>query len=269
MRFKIFIWLCFLLFSAPARALCGQDNIMNNLHSLDDTVKEYQKSIKIPDTGKSIEANEAAKAAAKMFYSPEYQKRVTDERNRIKKELFTDLQDTHKDFSPVKDTGNRLLLSDERVYVFISSSVPVSTLRNYAQDMDTIGDSNIVMVMRGFIGGVKYMKPTLKFIQGVITKDRGCEFGQNCEAFNATVYVDPLLFRKYNINSVPAIVYAKGISVKDMGASEGLDGNADVADEYIAYGDVSIEYALEKIKLEDRGQGLKKVLKKLKGGYYD
>jgi len=53
-----------------------------------------------------------------------------------------------------------------------------------------------------------------------------------------------------------------------MGASEGLDGNVDAADGYIVYGDVSIEHALEKIKLEDRGQGLKEVLKKLKGGYY-
>jgi len=115
---------------------------------------------------------------------------------------------------------------------------------------------------------MKLMKPTLKFIQGVITKDRGCEFGQDCEAFNAAIYVDPLLFRKYGINSVPAIVYAKGVSVRDMGASEGLDGNVDAADGYIVYGDVSIEHALEKIKLEDRGQGLKEVLKKLKGGYY-
>ncbi len=268
MRSKIPTILCLLFFSMPVSAICGQNNVMDNLGSVESKVKEYQQSIKIPDTKKNARANEAASAAAKMFYSPEYQKRITDEQNRIKKEVFTGLQDTQKDYSPVKDTGDSLLLHDERIYVFISSSIPVSTLRNYAQDMDTVRDPNMVMVLRGFVGGMKLMKPTLKFIQGVITKDRGCEFGQDCEAFNAAIYVDPLLFRKYGINSVPAIVYAKGVSVRDMGASEGLDGNVDAADGYIVYGDVSIEHALEKIKLEDRGQGLKEVLKKLKGGYY-
>ena len=242
---------------------------MDNLHLLENTVKKYQKSIKLPDTDNNTRAKEAAKEAARMFYSPEYQKRLSAERSRIEKEVFANQQGLHKDFSPVRDTGNGLLLSDERIYIFISSSIPVSTLRNYAKDMDTIRDPNIVMIMKGFIGGMKKIKPTLKFIQGIITKDRGCEFGQNCEVFNTNVYIDPLLFRKYGISDVPAIVYAKGITVKDMGASEGLDGNADVADEYIVYGDVSIEHALEKIKLENRGQGLKRVLKKFKGGYYN
>ena len=179
------------------------------------------------------------------------------------------MQGSHKDFSPVGNTENGLLLSDERIYIFISSSIPLSTLRNYAKDMDTIRGPNIVMIMRGFIGGMKKIKPTLGFIHDVITKDRGCEVGEDCEAFNVSVYVDPLLFRRYSISSVPAIVYAKGVSIRDAGASEGLNDNADIGDEYIAYGDVSLSHALEKVKLEDRGQGLERVLKKLKGGYYE
>lgn len=258
-----------MLFAMPAFALGGQRDVMDDIHRLEDTVKGYQKSIRLPDTGNNTRAKEAAQEAAGMFFSPEYQKRVRSEEERIKKELFTDVQDTLKDFTPVRDAGNGPLSPDERVYVFISSSVPVSTLRNYARDIDTAGDPNIVMVMRGFIGGMKYMKPTLEFIQGIITKDRGCDLGRDCEAFNATVYIDPLLFRRYGITSVPAIVYARGLDVKDPGGSEGLEANIAVKDEYIVYGDVSIEHALGKVNLNDRSRGLGNVLKKLKGGYYD
>ena len=269
MRFKVLAMLCLLLFAMPACALCEQGNVMDNLHLLENTVKKYQKSIKLPDTDNNTRAKEAAKEAARMFYSPEYQERINNEQERIKEEIFTDSHDAYKDYTPAKDTGNNLLSPGERIYIFISSSVPISTLRNYAQDVDTIGDPGIIMVMRGFVDGVKYMKPTLKFIHGIITKDRGCEFDQRCEAFNAAVYIDPLLFRRYGITSVPAIVYAKGIDVKDPGSSEGLTTNAKVEDEYTIYGDVSIEHALEKVNMKDRSRGLKKVLKKLKGGYYN
>ena len=269
MRFRILLTLCFLLFSLPVPAFCGQDNVMDSINSVQGEVEKYQKSIVFPKAGNNAKAEAAASAAAKMFYSPEYQKKITSEQTRIEEELFTDLQDKPKDFSPVKMGAGNLLLPDERIYVFISSSVPMSTLHNYAKDIDAIRDPNIVMIMRGFIEGMKLVTPTLKFIQKVITKDRECGFSQECGVLGVNIYIDPLLFRKYNINSVPAIVYVKGVSVQDPGASEGLEDNVSVADEYIVYGDISIEHALEKVNLENRGQGLKKVLKKLKGGYYN
>jgi len=143
------------------------------------------------------------------------------------------------------------------VYVFISSSVPLDTLRNYARAIDRLGYDNIFMVMRGFVGGMKYIRPTIDFISSILKKDSSCDFasGEQCEVFSAAVNIDPLLFRAYNISEVPAIVYARGVSVSDSALSEGLADNATYKDAYVVYGDVSIEYAVKKIKEEIEKNG--------------
>ena len=70
--------------------------------------------------------------------------------------------------SPASSEIKHYLLPDERIYIFMSSSVPLVTWNNYAKDIDKVRDPNIIMVMRGCIGGCKYIRPTLKFIQNII-----------------------------------------------------------------------------------------------------
>src|SRR5690554_4996406 len=52
-----------------------------------------------------------------------------------------------------------------RAILFASSSVPLGTLRNYVADLEKI---NGVMVLRGFIGGMKEIAPTTKFINSLL-----------------------------------------------------------------------------------------------------
>ncbi len=81
----------------------------------------------------------------------------------------------------------------------------------------------------------------MDFIQKILLKDEDCITAQveDCEAFTASVEIDPLKFRQFNITSVPAIVYAQ-----NMGKDDYLQSRPYAT---IIYGDVPLKYALEKI----------------------
>lgn len=150
-----------------------------------------------------------------------------------------------------------MLMPDEKIYLFISSSMPEITLRTYARDLDKLGDKNIVMVMQGFVGGIKYITPTLEFIQNILKKSPACDSKSRvCDAFNAGVYIDPQAFARYGINGVPAVVY-----VRD-------ENEEKFSEAYRVSGEVSLEYALERIEKESKSSQISHALKKLRKGFY-
>jgi type-F conjugative transfer system pilin assembly protein TrbC len=109
-------------------------------------------------------------------------------------------------------------------YLFISSSIPAHTLKNYAHDIDA-QRLPVKMVLRGFVDGMKYVKPTVNFIRRILLKDEVCK--SKCKTYQVEVEINPELFKKYNIKSVPAI--------------------AQDPKSKIIYGDADIEYMLEKL----------------------
>ena len=143
------------------------------------------------------------------------------------------------------------LKPDERIYVLISASVPLSTLRTYAQDMGIIGNPNVRMVLRGFVGegGMKNAAPTMAFIGEILNKDHAsCLSGGECDSFSAIVDIDPNIFRRFNPEVVPAIVYAKGVNPTIPDVSEGHTesvGELDDKNIMMVYGDISLGYALD------------------------
>ena len=133
------------------------------------------------------------------------------------------------------------------IYIFVSSSIPLRALRRYAQDLDRLADQNIVMVMRGFVGGMKHFKPTGDFIESVLKKDESCELVTgSCEMYNAGIEIDPLLFRKYGITQVPAVVYVPEVK-SEVEFIEWSKDDGGSSEYYVVYGDASIEYVMEVI----------------------
>ncbi|MEZ4579068.1 MAG: hypothetical protein R2875_14005 [Desulfobacterales bacterium] len=62
------------------------------------------------------------------------------------------------------------------------------------QDLDKLGDENIVMVMQGFVDGIKYITPTLVYPE-YPEKSPSCDSKSRvCDSFNAGVYIDPQAF---------------------------------------------------------------------------
>ena len=271
--FFVFIFL-FVLFTAQAYSedIYKQGDISPLKKTL-ERAEEYEKIISapnyLPDYKK--EAAEKLKDLSELVQSSALQKRIKQYQNRLAEKLIDPAYQANPDDSAnKKDYSNFLLDSSERIYVFISSSVPVSTLRNYAGDIHLLGDPNISMVMRGFVDGMKYIAPTAAFVQSIISDDPDCIPAEEneCPAFNTSVVIDPLLFRRYEITAVPAIVYVRGMEIMDSQGSEGKEENAEFSEAYLLYGDVSLTYALEQILKKSDSKKIDVIIKKLRGDFY-
>ena len=184
----------FILFFTCASIFAGEFDA-KTVHKAMERAKEYEKKINLPDIDNSM-AQKAAKEAAHQFYAPDFQQKITAEIERLKIEQFADILTKEKETEQKK--AKSALLTSERLYILISSSVPISTLRAYALSLDRLNDPGISMIMRGFVKGMKSFGPTLEFVENVVSKDTSCDaFTEDCDFLNAPINIDPLVFRKY------------------------------------------------------------------------
>lgn len=199
----------------------------------------------------------------------EFQRKVMPEVNRWKNRFHYEgnqliLKDTPQS-KPEKEnrTGQHLLGSDERIYVFISSSVPKETLKAYAVSMDRLRDSRIIMVLRGCVNGCSKLMPTADFVKSIVAPSEK-------EQLQVEVQIDPNLFHFYDIKVVPAIVFACGVRLDVDEGSEGNPGNlVSTPSSYSVYGDVSLDYALEKINSRLNNPRLTSILAEIRKGWYE
>ena len=210
--------------------------------------KTAANMVKTPNIHEKEMVKEAEKTVA-FFNSKEYQARISQESARLRHDLFgVKGEEKLVPKEPVSESkSSNRLGPDERVYLFLSSSMPMQTVRNYIASVARMGDPNIKVVMRGFVGGMKKVGPTVAFISKAIYLDADCDPGQGkCPAHNIHVGIDPQLFRKYGIDRVPTVVYARGVSIAPPEQSEGGD-SAKVSSSVKVSGDASLEYILGKI----------------------
>lgn len=135
-------------------------------------------------------------------------------------------------------TKKAFLAKDERIYIFISSSMPGATLTAYAASAAQLKDPNIIMVMRGCVGGCNKFMPTANFIRGIVAPSEESQYP-------VEVQIDPYLYHMYKVETVPSIIYARNVTVQDKG-SEGLQDNLkSIPTALKVQGDVSLQYAIE------------------------
>lgn len=247
----ILIAILMLFSNASAEGISTDD-----VKSILDEAEKLQSEIQIEKIN-NPKAQETAEKAVEYFHSEECQNRINAESTRIKKDLFQEYVKEEK--------GPKKLPDSERVYIFISSSMPIPTLRTYALEIEQIGDKNITMVMRGFVGGIEKFAPTMKFCQQILMIDPACSIN-DCEGINAEIEIDPNLFRRFGIKEVPAIVYAQNVNLIDPEQSAGVESNTKgQISGYRLYGAVPIDYALDKFYQESKSKNLKRLLSKARG----
>ncbi len=215
-----------------------------------DKANKMAETLTIPTNKSEVDMSKIAEKMNTYYRSPEFQGKLKGETERIKAELFGDASVR---FYPDSTTSaaQRRLGGDERIYIFISSTMPLQTVRNYAASVARLGDPNVTLVMRGFVDGMSKIQPTIRFIGSVLQRDSACNPAEGkCEMLPAGLAVDPLLFRRYGIERVPAIVYAKGLKADDAALSEGDSKNASIVENHTVYGDASLEYLLDQIRKE-------------------
>jgi len=221
-----------------------------------DSANRMTGTIKIPANPAEHEMKQVADQLNAYYRSPEFQGRLKSETERITGELFGDAPGRFYPDSKTKAHGK--LGSDERVYVFISSAMPLQTVRNYAASVARLGDPNVTLVMRGFVEGMTKIQPTIRFIASVLQRDASCNPADGeCEMLPAGLVVDPLLFRRYGIDRVPAVVYAHGVKSEDAALSEGDASNTSISENHTVYGDAGLEYLIEQIWRETGVRTLK------------
>ena len=105
--------------------------------------------------------------------------------------------------------------------------------------------------------------PTIEFLKSFIMIDE--KTGRN-----ASVQIDPFLFRQNDVKMVPAIVFSKGVSTIQPELSEGLEDNLNnPVQSYLLYGDVALDYALEKINTKARNERLDRIVKLMRKGWHE
>ncbi len=131
-----------------------------------------------------------------------------------------------------------------RLYLFVSSSVPLPVLRRYVAQLE--GLPGAAMILRGFVDGGTRIGPTVAFIDRVLRKDPACE-APSCPRSAVPILVDPVLFRRYGIDRAPALAVASGV-MTDGTCSEGNTEKVRVATSAVIYGDAPVEALLERLE---------------------
>jgi len=163
--------------------------------------------------------------------------------------------------SKVTKSMRNILRVDERIYIFISASIPQNVLKRYAIDIDRLGiGRNTIFILRGCIdsgsgvGGCGDFKATLNFFKAFAEDKKD-------SIYNVQIWIDPTLFKRYKISSVPTFVYAEGITlVGDIG-SEGGSNRLIATPKYnTSSGDWSLDYHLRELQHMSNSTNLKKLL---------
>jgi type-F conjugative transfer system pilin assembly protein TrbC len=248
------------LLAGPAAAGELDRDSVNNLMQRKE---ELLGSLKAPSNSYEEEGKQRASRIMERIDSGAFQDRLRAESERLKATVFQDQLPSSRATPSVplfaKSSGR--MSADERLYIFVSASMPVEALRNYAAAIDRIGDPNVLMVMRGFAGGMKAWGNMLDFSSRVLARDRSCDARKDqCDLYRANLQVDPLLFRRYGVSVVPTVVYARGVQRLDAAMSEGLNDVATVSGFHAIRGDVSLEYLLESIRSETKSASIEAVL---------
>jgi type-F conjugative transfer system pilin assembly protein TrbC len=223
---------------------------------------DLARSITIPSNPSEKHMKEAAERTNTAYQSPAFQSRLKAETERIKHDLFGAAVEHYYPDSgnPVPVQG--ILGADERIYVFVSSSMPIQAIRNYAASITKFGDTRIMMVLRGFVEGAGKIQPTIDLVGRVLQRESGCNplTDGECEILPVPFGVDPLLFRRYGIDRVPAVVYVNGIKAEDASLSECDAKNAAISEYWTVFGDAKLEYLVGQIKKENGSHSLSALL---------
>ena len=88
------------------------------------------------------------------------------------------------------------MMHNPRIFIFVSRSVPLSVLRSFAADIDTLGNENIRLVFKAF---------PRNFLNSFLRKDPDCT-DDDC-VVKAKIIISDRLFQRYAVTQVPAVVF--------------------------------------------------------------
>ncbi len=187
-----------------------------------------------------------------ILNSEKYQARLNKYHNKTRQILGIDAT---KEVVPTSAEDTNVI--GDRLVLFVSSSMPVHVLRNYVHDIDKVGG---VMILRGTIGGIDSLVPTMNFLRQLIAENPNCT-DASCKMKDTNISIDPERFSHHGIKKVPALIFEEDMKIQAY-CKEGAKGpKAD----FIAYGDASLAGLTDVIYQQTKHPSLKALLNKLRG----
>ncbi len=164
--------------------------------------REFGPDVDINEISKQIADHPAYERAAKIA------KEIEDDLNRRVQKMVEEKQDTIDAVNrqileqtigpnPVEKKNEKLLFDEQtRIFIFVSRSVPLETLKSYAAGIESLGSANIRLAFRAF---------PRNFLDSMLRKSQDCTT-DNC-VVKAKIAIGPKLFKRYGIQYVPVVVY--------------------------------------------------------------
>lgn len=222
------LWLIFLL---SGISVVHAEDIKGKLQELDRNVKEQVQRLKPSINVPKIKEEE--------------RERLKKQVQNLQRKALEETQDLRYDNGKIlveERPKGKLFLSDrERLYIAMSSSVPKHVWKSYAKAIEDYGLSDkAFLVLRGCIGGCTYIKPTLNFIQDILTQGKS--------QIRAEVHIDPLVFRRFGIDRVPCFIFVEGDDLINPELSAGLSENLkSKGRHYISCGDWAFSWHMQEL----------------------
>ncbi len=215
-----------------------------DLEKIAAAAKAAAEGIQLP-VNKNEEANKAAQQAAALFNSPEFQNRMHQLQEKLP---LRDATEAEKVAGKEEKTPGALA-SEEKVYLFLSSSIPEEDVHSLLHTVAHTGDQGIVPVMYGFIGGIDNHRHQGEYFGLVLREDSACTDTPQtqCERFKTNLKINSSLFKQYNVSETPTVVYDNGVK------SWSISGNA------------TLGYLLEQINQNAQSPALQQIVKRLEG----
>ena len=218
-------------------------------------------STMIENSIKSNTLENEAQNLKEQIKSKDFQKKIVENENYILHDKKINWQQhlgqyknrTNTALEQLKEKGtvsselssNQFLANNEKLFIVISSSIPEHILKNYFEMLQKV-NTDVTFVLRGTIGGIKKIKPTLEWIQEILTKSDNTRYEYN-------IMIEPRVVSKYKVEQTPAVLYVKNYNPSYIEESANEE-------HYIYYGAVDIDYALEKINSDVKSLGIEKIL---------
>ena len=165
--------------------------------------------------------------------------RFATEREAMAKRLGQALGLDAPDMTAIADAGPARTSKGWVPLLFVSSSMPIETLRTYAAQLEK---ARGVMAFRGMPGGMTKVAPMAKLTAEMLRLDPGCE-GPACVMRDIQVIVDPLVFRQHGVTRVPALAMIPGDPALPYCEREEESPRA----VHVVYGDAALSGLLEEI----------------------
>lgn len=250
MAFKLSFFVISLFAAVIVSAQNIDEDLKNRIDALNQKNGVAKTDLVLDALNRAEDTN--VKTIKDILASDSYNNRLNSYNHKARQVLGLETQES---FTPLPSEETNVI--GDRLVLFVSSSMPISVLRNYVRDIDRVGG---VMIFRGTIGGIDSFMPTVEFLRQLLAVDVSCT-AANCDMRTTNISIDPQRFSHHGIARVPALIFEKNMKIQ----AYCKQGDSGPKAQTIAYGDASLAGLTNAIYQANEEPALKALLNTLRG----